>query len=1037
MSSRTPRPHRFPRWDPLGGHALLVADGIAPAGSRPDRPADRELIEPAGAEPSELLPLHLAEHVTGRGIPAELVAVNVASFGPGTCRHWENERAELVAVARRRIQTDSTTAKGSPQIQPGHLADRLIRLDQRYRHLAEGGWRSTGEALPGFDPFHCWKPNRPRFNAERGRSIKYEQRPAAEPGLFLPRYPDAYWRKVCSRYGLPFPADRAAGFWAWVLAVPAVPLTVTEGFAKALAAASLGLVAVGLPGVQMGRRVDRDGSRTVGERLIPELATLATKGRRVCFAFDAERKPTTARTVELAAIRTGLLLRRAGCAVTIARLPLLQGAVKTGLDDLLVTRGAAAVDLALSQARPVGPGPVVPRLRPADQSAPAGERLHDAAPIPAPEAAPLVAVEGAMGSGKTFAVGEAIAPHLDDGTPTLNLTHRVTLGQAQSEAWGLPWAAAPGSDERLQGTGACWDSCCPDSGLQIRPSEWSGPDGAGPVVVLDEVGQGVEHLLLGHGTALAERRPAVLRTVAELLRSARQTIACDAQLSDPVLQLLEALTGKRAHLIQSLHRPMAGRRLICPLGLTAAEASKRGRGKVLELIEASRPFFCWSSCQTAGSRNSPQNLARLHLQRRPAARVLVIDSEHPEAAAQLAADPDGVAARFDAIYCSPSIASGLSIDLRGRFDAVVVLGGGTVGPEHLAQAAARVRDPGAPVFMFCPERSPGGALKIGSGDTDPAALLRHLRRCEAQLLADLSEGWDPMAGASEAPWLRCWLELAALRNRQRLAYASTAVELLAREGWAIETPADPTPEATAAAAAASDDLAAIATAAQAAEDLALIEAEPLTDAEAQEIERKRHPSQIERAQIKRHKVARRWGLGANDPTAELLQADRQGLSKRRRFGWLLESIEGRQLAARHDARRREQLAPDGQGWAPDLVRELLGHKIAAADALGLPGWLSRSDWFSAADPELIRLQATAEACRGDLTQALGIGPAKRGTTTLRALLGLAGFELEKRRSRGTDGNCWRYRIRPAPLPAGANPELLRAAWVDQLTDPGG
>jgi hypothetical protein len=75
---------------------------------------------------------------------------------------------------------------------------------------------------------------------------------------------------------------------------------------------------------------------------------------------------------------------------------------------------------------------------------------------------------------------------------------------------------------------------------------------------------------------------------------------------------------------------------------------------------------------------------------------------------------------------------------------------------------------------------------------------------------------------NESPWLCCWLELAALKNRQRLAYAATVAGLLEREGWAIEAPPEPTPAAIAAAAMAADQLAAIALDAQTAEDAALI-----------------------------------------------------------------------------------------------------------------------------------------------------------------------------------------------------------------------
>jgi hypothetical protein len=1005
-----------------------------------------------------LLPHHWAE-LQASAIAPDVAAANVASWGTGTDRHWERERAQLVAHARLAIQTGSTTASGHPQGQAGFLADRLIRLDSRYRHLQAGGWRSLSDALPGLPGFDQWKPDQARPRADKpGQAIKYEAPPGFPDGggLLLPRVPDRCWELICERQGLPFPdaEARADGFWAWAMATPALVLLICEGWKKALAAVGAGWAAVALPGVQMGRRVGSDGSA----RLIPALQLLGASDRPWLIAFDVERRATTAEKVGGAAGALAKALRAAGGRVAIARLPLLPGADKTGLDDLLAADGPDALAKALAN---TGPRPVLPRLREPVRVAPAGARLHDAAPIPDAAAARVVAYQGPMGVGKTFAIGQGLAPYLAKGVPVLNLTHRVTLGQAQSEAWGLAWAPEPGSDQRLQGAGLCWDSCCPNSGLRIRPGEWGGV-----VVVLDEWAQGVEHLLFGHGTALAQRRPAVLETAAQLLATARQIIASDAQLSDPVLRLLEALSGERAQLTVSEHRPMAGRRLICPQGLTAAEASKRGRGKVLELIEAGRPFFCWSSCQTAGSRNSPQNLARLHRQRRPDARLLVIDSDNPEAAERLAADPDGVAAEVDAIYCSPSIASGLSIDLRNRFAAVVVLGGGTVGPEHLAQAAARVRDPGCPVFVFCPKQSPGGALRVGSGDTDPAALLRHLARCEAQLLAQLTAagGWDPMA-RNESPWLRCWLELAALKNRQRLAYAATVAGLLEREGWAIEAPPEPTPAAIAAAAMASDQLADIARDAQEAEDQALIAAAPLTAAEARELERKRKRTPAERAQLARHALAHRWGLGAADPTPALIEADRDELSSRARMGWILRSIEGRQLAARHDARRSQQLAPDGQAWGPDLVRELLGHRIAAADALGLPGWLERADsgeWFTATDEQLLQLQerlagrprpdggealeqeaqrlafnARAAIDRAAVVASLGVTPGKRATTTLRSLLALAGFELEPKRTRGPDGQLWRYRVRPSPLPDGADRQQLETAWRDQLADPGG
>ena len=292
------------------------------------------------APPTGLLPQHWAE-LQASAIAADVAAANVASWGPSTPRHWETERAELVAHARLRIQTASTTASGRPQAQPGHLADRLIALDRRYRHLQAGGWRSLSDALPGLEPFDQWKPGQPRPKGRRdaagrweplaGQTIKYEAQPQhpAGGGLLLPRVPLRCWLLIAERQGLPRPdaAAQAAGFWPWALATPGLQLLICEGWKKALAAVSAGWAAVALPGVQMGRRIGPDGA----ERLIEALQLLAPK-RPWLIAFDAEAKPSTAAKVAAAAGALARALRSAGGRMDVARLPLLPRHDKTGLD---------------------------------------------------------------------------------------------------------------------------------------------------------------------------------------------------------------------------------------------------------------------------------------------------------------------------------------------------------------------------------------------------------------------------------------------------------------------------------------------------------------------------------------------------------------------------------------------------------------------------------------------------------------------------------------------------------------------------------
>jgi hypothetical protein len=410
-------------------------------------------------------------------------------------------------------------------------------------------------------------------------------------------------------------------------------------------------------------------------------------------------------------------------------------------------------------------------------------------------------------------------------------------------------------------------------------------------------------------------------------------------------------------------------------------------------------------------------------------------------ASRLAGDPNGVARRYDVVIASPAVAAGLSVDdLPGHFAAVMVAAGGTTDPDAVAQAAARVRDD-CPRHLYAPERSPGGELRTGSGDPNPTKLLRRLGEHEKAIVTQLVAAGVDLERGTVGPWLLLWAQLAATRNRQRLAYAATVRGLLEREGYDA-TEAEPLAGAAVAdAAAAAATLEAIAAEAQAAADAAVIAAEPLTAAEARELARKRKHTPTERAQLARYRIAEAWGLGAAPPTAAILEADREGLSHRARFGWILRSIEARQLVAKHDQATAAALAPGGRAWAPDLCRETIGPKVTAADALGLPAWLERADtsgrgdpsaWFTADDPALLLLQATATAHGASQRQVLGVSPGKRATTTLRQLLALAGYRLEAKRSRDDGARAWRYRVVPEALPDGADPDRLAAAWREQL-----
>jgi len=1006
---------------------------------------------------ASLLPQHWAE-LQASAIAPDVAALNIASWGPGTDRHWEAERAQLVAHGRLAIQTASATASGHSQAQPGHLADRLINLDRRYRHLQAGGWRSLSAGLPGLPTFDQWKPDTARQRLDKpGQAIKYEAPPSFPNGggLLLPHVPERCWELICQRQGLAFPdaATRAAGFWPWALATPGLQLLICEGWKKCLAAVSAGWAAVALPGVSMGRRVGADGSA----RLIPALRALSARhkgkrcttgaGRPWLIAFDADRKPVTAAKVAAAAGKLAQALRAAGGRVEVARLPLLPGTDKTGLDDFLAAAGPDALADALAN---TGPRPVLPWLRPAAAVAPAGQYLGVACPYPSPEVAPLVVVQAPMGCGKTRAAAAAVAPLQAEGVAILMPSHRQALGQAAAAAVAVPWCPEANSDDletqarRLEGVAGCLDSWCPDSRLRITGTGWSGG-----VLLIDELMQQLEHLLLSNGTALGEsRRVAVMRTLAEQLPRMRQTVAMDAQMADWGVALLERLTGRRAHVIRSDHQPMAGRALHCYAGNEPPVGAFRE--KLRELILDGKPFLCWSSAQQAGQRNAAQTVAKWHRELRPDDLVDVVDSTTPELAAELAADPDGFAERRTAeaaakggnwaLYCSPAISSGISFE-RWKPAAVIAYSGGRIAPEHAAQALARVRSREVPAYLFAPESCPGAALRVGSGTTEPAELIAHLRAVSDPLLGVLES-----AGADGA-WLQAWAELGAHRNRQRFAYRATLAGLLQAEGWQLQAQG-PEPDAEHASKL-HEALGLIASAAQAAEDQALMEAEPITVQEAAELARRRQLEPSERASLARFRLAERWGMGPADPIPpgkkgkppELLQADRAGLNNRLRLGWLLTTPEAMALIPGHDQQQLAALDADGRPFAPDRPRVALAPKVAALQALKLPQLLARfaaGEVIASTDPAVVALHTAATAHRKQLAAATRLSPGAKPSGTLRALLGAVGWQLEKAgriKARGAERDAYTYTAERVAVPEGVDAEALAAAWLAALRKP--
>jgi hypothetical protein len=159
-------------------------------------------------------------------------------------------------------------------------------------------------------------------------------------------------RKYESPAGVsPVSAYFPAGVHAMLAEPDPCDLLITEGGPKAAATAQHGFACVSISGVEnfTYRAKDKQGNKAGPSQLIPDLARIAWRGRRVYIVFDSDA--VTNENVRRAEWRLADELASRGATVRIVRLPQGPGGAKVGLDDYLLTHTPAQLQALLRTAR--------------------------------------------------------------------------------------------------------------------------------------------------------------------------------------------------------------------------------------------------------------------------------------------------------------------------------------------------------------------------------------------------------------------------------------------------------------------------------------------------------------------------------------------------------------------------------------------------------------------------------------------------------------------------------------------------------------
>lgn len=964
----------------------------------------------------------------------------------------------------------------------GRLRDRDLK---RYCHIEHGGWWCNGiDPLNGWKEMEwgCFKPNSPRNDSKKvNKVIKYEHPPLEPTRVFLLYVPDAIWEKVSERCGIAISEEdkqNPHGFWYWVWKNN-VPITLCEGAKKAGALLTAGYAAISLPGVNGGYRNPKNeegrsgkgfgsgfSSKGVKPFLIPDLEFFCTPGREFCICFDRDSKPETVNRVRTAIYKTARLLVSGGCQVKIIDLP--AGGEK-GVDDFIAARGKEAFEALYNAAQPLSKWQVnlyTLLTHPPDVAL--NQRFIGELSVP--DHAKLIVVKAAKGTGKTEWLVNEVAKAQERSQKVLVLTHRVQLGEALCNRFGIDYVTELKTSETggVLGYGLCVDSMHKQSSARFDPSDWSNA-----VVIVDEADQVFWHLL-NSNTEVKKHRVTVLRNIMQLFNnvlssSEGKIYLSSADVSDVDIKFVRSSVTfhVKPYVIVNEYQHQAGDCYVYE--------GKDPRKLVASLIEdikaGGKPLVCCTA-QKAKSRWSTQALEKMLRKRFPGKRILRIDS-------QSVSDPNHEAygcisclnqilPQYDIVIVSPCLETGVSIDLKNHFTGVWGIASGVQPENSVRQSLARVRET-VPRHVWISQYGLR-SCRIGNGSTSIGSLIlssHAATRANIQLLtaADHQEDYDfgAIDWGFQRESLNTWAAKACVINAGMARYRETILEGLAADGYNI-IPADqrlackelshrskymllknsglmglsPVEErhswmiylllfSKESDVEVAQQVKEVRNNLYEEECVAVSKSETYTDNEYVKAKEKRAKTQEERYRERKTELEKRYDVPV---TPDIVEKDDDGWYPQLRLYYYLTI--GREFVVPHDARKAKKALEEGSGavWQPDFNRGQYLGSVRLLEDLGVSTIMEPGKQWKKIDPEVQRTEQLAKQYKYIIKNYLGITISDKDSpiAVVQKLLSKLGCKLQYIARQGSRGN--RHMIYEFVPPDDGRDDVLQA-WLER------
>ena len=934
---------------------------------------------------------HYHELVELSGIDPGIIALNFKSLNGETTHEY------LLSDALAKLGDGKQTPHSSQ-----YVTSEVTRYFRMYNHTLAGGWWCAGvDPLNNYAPMEwgCFKADNPRLDHKDNKPIKYEHPYKSSNRAFFLQVPKRIWQMISDRHGVPI--GDYMEFWEWVIKEN-LPIIFCEGAKKAAALLSCGFIAVGLPGINGAyRKVETNHKK---HNLIPDIQLFATAKREITICFDNDTKPTTRINVRKAIASTTRLLKSKKCVVKICDWTQKKSIPEKGIDDVLVVHGKEVVENIITTALPVSQWQTQPyyqlsrKINLTLNQRYLGDILTD---IPHK----IIGVKSPKGTGKTEALKPVIDKLDSEGYSVYLLSHRIQLCQALCTRLNIPYIddIIGGKCDRSKGFGVVVDSLHGQGKGQFDVENDAYLLTNKYVVILDEIEQVLWHLL-NSSTEVKNHRTEIIKQLQLLLLNADKIVCLDADLTDVSLDFIQSATNCKDDDIFIINNEYkeGGYQILNYQETTPVN----WLSDLLKAVDNGDKILIATDSQKIKGKFSTQNIESILIKKFPHLSGLILridsetiaDPEHP--AYGCITKINEIIKQYFIVLISPSVGTGISIDVRDHFDSVWGAFQGVQSENAVRQQLMRLRD-NVPRHLWI---APIGLSWQGDGSASLYSILSSNRKqfkIHLQQLKNIGfEVLDDYLNTNDSA-LNCYAKMACRINNEMGAYREIILKNLVIEGNKIINKCDDDNEGI------KEEITSIRdnNYLDQLDETAAINIDDLDDKGYERLSNQKSKTKPDRQRQRKYSIKKRYQV---DVTPDLILKDDDGYYPQLRLHYFLTM--GFENIPQKDQVTAKKMRDDQSVFMPDFNRSQISAKVGLMRSLNIPQILELGN-FTKAHPLLIDMADKVKNNIWDVGMFIGkLHPDMTPIQILRKILKLLGLKLDRAGREGTEDRNWIYRI---------------------------